>query len=75
MSLITDNLPMFTSSLWGIFILVLLVIFYMNYKALASYEKHKESYEAVVNCLKEDKFGQIYRDMLGWILDKLADWP
>ena len=74
MSLITDNLPMFTSSLWGIFILVLLVIFYINYKALTSSEKHPESYEILVNCLKEDKFGQIYRSMLGWILDKLADW-
>ena len=74
MSLITDNLPMFISSLWGIFALILLAVFYINYKALTSYEKHPESYEMLVNCLKEDKFGKIYRDILGWILDKLADW-
>lgn len=76
--LLSKFLDLITSSAWTaswtIIATFAVIAFYINYKALTSHKERPESFAMIVACLKEDKFGSIYRRFLGIVLDKLADW-
>ena len=72
--LLVEITKLITSSPWAVFAAIMAVIFYINYSALTSYKERPESFKMVVDCLKEDKFGELYRRLLGIMLDKVSLW-
>lgn len=59
-------------------VLPLLLILYFwaksNYDALANHDKHPASFNRLVGWLKENNFGLLYLNALGWLIDKVSGW-
>ena len=74
MSLLTEFIQPLLTSPWLLFGLPVLLLFYINYKALSSYQQHPEPYAFVITCLREDEFSELYHRLLGAMLDKVSNW-
>lgn len=46
----------------------------LNWEALNGREKKPDSYAWVIKQLKENSWGKLYLDALGWVMDKVSDW-
>ena len=45
-----------------------------NWEAINGREKKPDSYAWVIKQLKENSWGKLYLDALGWVMDKVSDW-
>ncbi|MGR9108383.1 MAG: hypothetical protein ACU843_15800 [Gammaproteobacteria bacterium] len=60
--------------LFTIFLFALGIWGKLNWEALNGHEKKPESFEWAIQQLKENNWGRLYLDSLGWVLDKISGW-
>jgi len=67
------NLPWFVPV--ALFLLFLLRYWgKLNWEALNGREKKPDSYAWVIKQIKENSWGKLYLEALGWVMDKVSDW-
>lgn len=74
MSLLPELIQPILSSPWVWILFPMFLFFYINFKVLSLHKEKPESFKNAVNYLKEDGFGQFYRNLLGKLLDSVSIW-